>query len=192
MCADATNLRARNQETAPLFNSVSAELIPESSSRVKVQFKQFKVQGGQESVSMRGRCCHMQPSLYAAGLMRSFQQACTARPPLQLLGLVPITAPPTAVGKLEVTYLDEELRVSRGDKGNTFVLKMKVGWLHRLKMTSCPFRHRILTHSFLVRALLAEARREALMPSCCLASTAYKRAHVAYDDILEYSPINLI
>lgn len=30
----------------PLFNQVSAELIPESSSRVKVQFKQFKVSAG--------------------------------------------------------------------------------------------------------------------------------------------------
>lgn len=39
-------------------------------------------------------------------------------------GLIPIKAPDTARGELEITYLDEELRVSRGDKGNLFVLKM--------------------------------------------------------------------
>jgi hypothetical protein len=27
-------------------------------------------------------------------------------------------------GELDITYLDEELRVSRGDKGNLFVLVM--------------------------------------------------------------------
>ena len=40
----------------------------------------------------------------------------------KLLGLIPVTAPPSAVGQLEITYLDDELRVSRGDKGNLFVL----------------------------------------------------------------------
>lgn len=39
-------------------------------------------------------------------------------------GLIPIKAPDTALGSLEITYLDEELRVSRGDKGNLFILKM--------------------------------------------------------------------
>ncbi|CAI9103896.1 OLC1v1002484C2 [Oldenlandia corymbosa var. corymbosa] len=39
-------------------------------------------------------------------------------------GLIPIKAPDTARGELEITYLDEELRVSRGDKGNLFILKM--------------------------------------------------------------------
>lgn len=38
-------------------------------------------------------------------------------------GLIPIKAPERARGELETTYLDEELRVSRGDKGNLFVLK---------------------------------------------------------------------
>jgi len=36
--------------------------------------------------------------------------------------LIPIKAPPTARGELEITYLDEDLRISRGDKGNLFVL----------------------------------------------------------------------
>ncbi|CAL1352661.1 unnamed protein product [Linum trigynum] len=42
----------------------------------------------------------------------------------KILGLIPVKAPDTAVGELEITYLDEELRISRGDKGNLFILKM--------------------------------------------------------------------
>ncbi|KAH7511120.1 hypothetical protein FEM48_Zijuj09G0208800 [Ziziphus jujuba var. spinosa] len=42
----------------------------------------------------------------------------------KIAGLVPIKAPGRARGELEITYLDEELRVSRGDLGNLFVLKM--------------------------------------------------------------------
>ncbi|KAJ6805641.1 putative plastid-lipid-associated protein 4, chloroplastic [Iris pallida] len=39
-------------------------------------------------------------------------------------GLIPIKAPDRARGELEITYLDEEIRVSRGDKGNLFILRM--------------------------------------------------------------------
>ncbi|KAK8522308.1 hypothetical protein V6N13_115284 [Hibiscus sabdariffa] len=39
-------------------------------------------------------------------------------------GLISIKAPGRARGELEITYLDEELRISRGDKGNLFILKM--------------------------------------------------------------------
>ncbi|GAU41366.1 hypothetical protein TSUD_390530, partial [Trifolium subterraneum] len=42
----------------------------------------------------------------------------------KIAGLIPVKAPDTARGELEITYLDEELRVSRGDKGNLFILKM--------------------------------------------------------------------
>lgn len=38
------------------------------------------------------------------------------------IGWVPIPAPPSARGVLETTFLDDEMRISRGDKGNTFVL----------------------------------------------------------------------
>lgn len=69
---DGDTLTARNKESFPLFNQVFAELIPQSSSKVTVQFKEFK-----------------------------------------LLGLVPVKAPASATGELEVTYLDEDLRVSR-------------------------------------------------------------------------------
>ncbi|XP_047311071.1 probable plastid-lipid-associated protein 4, chloroplastic [Impatiens glandulifera] len=42
----------------------------------------------------------------------------------KILGLIPVKAPDRARGELEITYLDDELRVSRGDKGNLFILKM--------------------------------------------------------------------
>ncbi|KAJ3672937.1 hypothetical protein LUZ60_006311 [Juncus effusus] len=42
----------------------------------------------------------------------------------KILSLIPIKAPARARGELEITYLDEEIRVSRGDKGNLFILKM--------------------------------------------------------------------
>lgn len=38
-------------------------------------------------------------------------------------GLVPVTAPASAKGELEITYLDEQLRISRGNKGNLFILE---------------------------------------------------------------------
>ncbi|GBF98854.1 hypothetical protein Rsub_11458 [Raphidocelis subcapitata] len=78
---DGPGLRAKNQETAPFYNSVTAELSPMSKSKVAVQFKQFKI-----------------------------------------FNLLPVTAPPSARGELEVTFLDDSLRVSRGDKGNLFIL----------------------------------------------------------------------
>ncbi|KAL5209975.1 hypothetical protein ABZP36_005598 [Zizania latifolia] len=42
----------------------------------------------------------------------------------KIFSLIPIKAPGSGKGELEITYLDEELRVSRGDKGNLFILKM--------------------------------------------------------------------
>eukprot|EP00899_Mesostigma_viride_P006431 jgi/Mesvir1/1578/Mv14547-RA.1 len=42
----------------------------------------------------------------------------------KLLGLIGVNAPDSARGWLDTTFLDEEIRVSRGDKGNLFVLRM--------------------------------------------------------------------
>lgn len=42
---------------------------------------------------------------------------------LILLGLIPLDAPDFMKGFLEMTYLDEEMRISRGDEGNLFVLR---------------------------------------------------------------------
>lgn len=43
----------------------------------------------------------------------------------KLGGFVPVPAPETATGTLDTTYLDEEMRVSRGNRGNLFVLLME-------------------------------------------------------------------
>ena len=43
------------------------------------------------------------------------------------VGPIKVKAPETAKGALDTTYLDEEVRVSRGDKGNLFVLVKAVG-----------------------------------------------------------------
>ncbi|XP_021867048.2 probable plastid-lipid-associated protein 4, chloroplastic [Spinacia oleracea] len=43
----------------------------------------------------------------------------------KILGLIPVKAPErTQYGSLYITYLDEDFRVSRGDKGNLFILRM--------------------------------------------------------------------
>jgi len=38
------------------------------------------------------------------------------------IGPFKINAPSTAKGELDITYVDEDFRLSRGDKGNLFVL----------------------------------------------------------------------
>ena len=42
-----------------------------------------------------------------------------------IFGVVGVDAPASARGALDTTYLDSELRVGRGDKGNLFVLAMR-------------------------------------------------------------------
>ena len=37
----------------------------------------------------------------------------------KIFGLLPIKAPESAKGDLDTTFVDEELRISRGDKGET-------------------------------------------------------------------------
>ncbi|CAM6100220.1 unnamed protein product [Calypogeia fissa] len=43
----------------------------------------------------------------------------------KIAGLISVKAPGRARGELEITYLDDELRISRGDRGNLFVLVME-------------------------------------------------------------------
>ena len=45
-------------------------------------------------------------------------------PPSPASQLIPIRAPASAAGELSITFLDPGLRISRGDKGNLFVLTM--------------------------------------------------------------------
>ncbi|MBA0782160.1 hypothetical protein Gotri_003022 [Gossypium trilobum] len=42
----------------------------------------------------------------------------------RIAGLIPIKSPGSGRGQLEITYLDEELRISRGNRENLFILKM--------------------------------------------------------------------
>eukprot|EP00270_Netrium_digitus_P005913 TRINITY_DN17988_c0_g1_i1.p1 TRINITY_DN17988_c0_g1~~TRINITY_DN17988_c0_g1_i1.p1 ORF type:complete len:265 (-),score=56.75 TRINITY_DN17988_c0_g1_i1:156-950(-) len=42
----------------------------------------------------------------------------------KIFSLIPIKAPGSARGELEITYLDDNLRISRGNRGNLFVLSM--------------------------------------------------------------------
>ena len=69
---------------------MAADLIPETKSRVGVQFTLFKI-----------------------------------------FGLIPIKAPEGAKGNLDTTFVDEELRISRGDKGETaqYMSSIFCGWL---------------------------------------------------------------
>lgn len=42
----------------------------------------------------------------------------------KIAGLIRVKNPGSGRGQIEITYLDEELRISRGDKGNLFILRM--------------------------------------------------------------------
>ncbi|KAH6813533.1 Plastid-lipid associated protein PAP / fibrillin family protein [Perilla frutescens var. frutescens] len=42
----------------------------------------------------------------------------------KVAGVIPINARGSGRGQLEITYLDEELRISRGNQGNLFILRM--------------------------------------------------------------------
>ncbi|MFS7919496.1 putative plastid-lipid-associated protein [Helianthus anomalus] len=44
----------------------------------------------------------------------------------KVFGLIPVKARGSGRGQLEITYLDEELRISRGNEGNLFILRMVV------------------------------------------------------------------
>jgi hypothetical protein len=117
---NAATLEAKNEEwvlQGLLRNSVKADLIPRDDGRtVTVQFKRFGIGwlGFPAPKSAVRRfpgvmwICQVPTTLHAnpEGLFTSCQF-------ITLAG---------QVGVLETTYLDDELRISRGDKGNLFVL----------------------------------------------------------------------
>eukprot|EP00882_Tetradesmus_deserticola_P002301 GHRQ01002456.1.p1 GENE.GHRQ01002456.1~~GHRQ01002456.1.p1 ORF type:complete len:218 (+),score=89.25 GHRQ01002456.1:303-956(+) len=62
--------------------------------------------------------------VYAELSPMSVNQVAVQFKTFKIFGLIPVTAPPSARGELAMTYLDDEMRISRGDKGNLFVLLM--------------------------------------------------------------------
>ncbi|XP_021909674.1 probable plastid-lipid-associated protein 4, chloroplastic isoform X2 [Carica papaya] len=42
----------------------------------------------------------------------------------KIVGMIPVKSAGSGRGQLEIIYLDEELRISRGNRGNLFILKM--------------------------------------------------------------------
>ncbi|KAF7842691.1 putative plastid-lipid-associated protein 4, chloroplastic isoform X1 [Senna tora] len=42
----------------------------------------------------------------------------------KIASLIPIKSPGSGRGEIEITYLDEDLRITRGNRGNLFILKM--------------------------------------------------------------------
>eukprot|EP01025_Chloroclados_australasicus_P061894 TRINITY_DN8130_c0_g1_i1.p2 TRINITY_DN8130_c0_g1~~TRINITY_DN8130_c0_g1_i1.p2 ORF type:complete len:175 (-),score=26.78 TRINITY_DN8130_c0_g1_i1:350-874(-) len=42
-----------------------------------------------------------------------------------ILGVIPVKAPGSARGQLDITYVDEDLRISRGNRNNLFILAME-------------------------------------------------------------------
>jgi hypothetical protein len=130
---DAKRLRAKNQETAPFFSSVTAALTPTSPSAVAVQFKTFRLLGAfRSSACGRGsdfsclRCLSVCAWLAASTALwldgATLAGTVSRAEPAGGAGVIPVTAPEAARGALDTTYVDDELRVSRGDKGNLFVL----------------------------------------------------------------------
>ncbi|KAM0835744.1 hypothetical protein ACQ4PT_062748 [Festuca glaucescens] len=113
-------LRAQNMETLPYFNQViptKAGLLPQD-----VQVVPFLCN------SRPGTMCFIGFILF--GMVTANLVPLTSRRVavkfdyFKIFSLIQIKAPGRGKGELEITYLDEELRVSRGDKGNLFVLKM--------------------------------------------------------------------
>ena len=117
---DPTGGVARNLEFTPLGpNRVDAEILPLGPEQREAfvsrldDFLLFK-QGAEESPG--GTYLPQVEGLEKTTVGVRFKV-------FTLFGLLPIQAPDSATGILQVTYLDDDLRLSRGDRGNLFVLR---------------------------------------------------------------------
>lgn len=154
---DAVAGKARNQETAPFFNTVCKHLAP-GPPRAHTQalmHHRMRARARRSRPTSRPcpptkwRCSSLNSRFLGSSPSRppralkarhttlppqrscsackqvkpSFNNSCTAAAHPFFLEKSP-RARCARAGELAVTYLDEELRISRGDKGNLFVLKM--------------------------------------------------------------------
>lgn len=118
---DPANGRARNLEYTMLgTNMVEAEIKPMDEGRQSEyvsklgEFLQFKL-GTEEPAG--GTYIPTGANLDKNTVAVKFKEFKV------LNGLISVPAPETATGILQFTYLDEDLRLSRGDRGNLFVLR---------------------------------------------------------------------
>ena len=108
----AEKLEARNQETWPWFSAVVRIKTRSSYARRMLVVRSLTVAPALAPTSDQ-----------EATLVPMSKNKVAVQFQMFYIGsLIPIKAPPTARGELEITYLDEDLRISRGDKGNLFVL----------------------------------------------------------------------
>ena len=108
----AEKLEARNQETWPWFSAVVRIKTRSSYARRMLVVRSLTV------APALGPTSDQEATLVPMSKNKVAVQFQT----FYIGSLIPIKAPPTARGELEITYLDEDLRISRGDKGNLFVL----------------------------------------------------------------------
>ena len=108
----AEKLEARNQETWPWFSAVVRIKTRSSYARRMLVVRSLTVAPALAPTSDQEATLVPMSKNKVAVQFQTFY----------IGSLIPIKAPPTARGELEITYLDEDLRISRGDKGNLFVL----------------------------------------------------------------------
>ncbi|KAJ0010189.1 hypothetical protein Pint_32958 [Pistacia integerrima] len=108
-------LRAQNMESWPFFNQVTADLTPLNARKVAVKFDNFKIASLVSVLRINYILCNSYMLLTVPGVMSCGQPQdieeviCIGAELLDKI--IPIKAPGRARGELEITYLDEELRL---------------------------------------------------------------------------------